>query len=92
MLRGLIRLNFAVVIAIHRYYPYFAILGGPFSLGGLWMLVTGQPKGNDDGTGGADESGTGLRGLADRVEALGGSLELTSPPGGGTCVRATIPT
>jgi signal transduction histidine kinase len=46
----------------------------------------------DDGAGGADESGTGLSGLADRVEALGGSLELTSPPGGGTCVRATIPT
>jgi signal transduction histidine kinase len=46
----------------------------------------------DDGAGGADESGTGLRGLVDRVEALGGSLELTSPPGGGTCVRATIPT
>jgi PAS domain S-box-containing protein len=46
----------------------------------------------DDGAGGADESGHGLSGLADRVEALGGSLELTSPAGGGTCVRATIPT
>ena len=46
----------------------------------------------DDGAGGADETGGGLRGLADRVEALGGSLELTSPEGGGTCVRATIPT
>ena len=46
----------------------------------------------DDGAGGADETGHGLSGLADRVEALGGSLELTSPPGGGTCVRATIPT
>jgi PAS domain S-box-containing protein len=45
----------------------------------------------DDGTGGADESGLGLRGLADRVEALGGSLELTSPAGGGTSIRATIP-
>ena len=40
----------------------------------------------------ADESGHGLSGLVDRVEALGGSLELTSPPGGGTCVRAAIPT
>ena len=45
-----------------------------------------------EGAGGADETGHGLSGLADRVEALGGSLELTSPPGGGTCVRATIPT
>jgi signal transduction histidine kinase len=47
----------------------------------------------DDGSGGADPSaGSGLRGLADRVEALGGTLELTSPPGGGTQVAAVLPT
>jgi signal transduction histidine kinase len=46
----------------------------------------------DDGVGGADPArGSGLRGLADRVEALGGSLEVRSPTGGGTSVRATIP-
>jgi signal transduction histidine kinase len=46
----------------------------------------------DDGMGGADtERGTGLRGLADRVEALGGSLRVWSPNGGGTRVRAEIP-
>ena len=46
----------------------------------------------DDGIGGADESrGTGLRGLADRVEALGGQLRVWSPDGGGTRVRAEIP-
>jgi signal transduction histidine kinase len=46
----------------------------------------------DDGVGGADESrGTGLRGLADRVEALGGQLRVWSPVGGGTRVRAEIP-
>ena len=46
----------------------------------------------DDGVGGADATGgSGLRGLADRVEALGGSLEVESPTGGGTSVRATIP-
>ena len=46
----------------------------------------------DDGAGGADpERGTGLRGLADRVEALGGSLELRSPPGQGTRLTASIP-
>jgi PAS domain S-box-containing protein len=45
----------------------------------------------DDGAGGADESGEGLRGLADRVEALGGVLVLASPVGGGTCLRAVIP-
>jgi signal transduction histidine kinase len=46
----------------------------------------------DDGVGGADESrGSGLRGLADRVEALGGSLRVWSPLGEGTRVRAEIP-
>ena len=37
------------------------------------------------------ESGTGLLGLADRVDVLGGRLEVDSPRGGGTLVRATIP-
>jgi signal transduction histidine kinase len=46
----------------------------------------------DDGRGGASaREGGGLRGLADRVEALHGRLELTSPPGGGTSVAAKIP-
>jgi signal transduction histidine kinase len=45
----------------------------------------------DDGTGGADARGSGLRGLADRVEALGGSLQLQSPPDGGTRLVARIP-
>jgi signal transduction histidine kinase len=45
----------------------------------------------DDGVGGADEEGEGLRGLADRVEALGGRLTLESPTGGGTRLRAEIP-
>ena len=46
----------------------------------------------DDGAGGADASaGSGLRGLADRVNALGGKLEVDSPPGAGTTVRARIP-
>ena len=47
---------------------------------------------DDDGRGGADPSkGSGLRGLADRVSALSGRLEVTSEPGQGTTVRATIP-
>lgn len=46
----------------------------------------------DDGIGGADsERGTGLRGLADRVEALNGRLRIWSAPGSGTRVRAEIP-
>ena len=47
---------------------------------------------DDDGVGGADPShGSGLRGLADRVHALDGRLELDSPPGRGTHVHAVIP-
>jgi PAS domain S-box-containing protein len=45
----------------------------------------------DDGAGGADGEGGGLRGLADRVEALGGRLVLDSPAGAGTCLLAEIP-
>ena len=46
----------------------------------------------DDGVGGADPGrGSGLRGLADRVGALDGSLALDSPPGSGTTLRAEIP-
>jgi signal transduction histidine kinase len=47
----------------------------------------------DDGAGGADpHCGTGLTGLQDRVEALGGHLTITSPAGSGTLLSATIPT
>ena len=46
----------------------------------------------DDGVGGADPGGgTGLRGLADRLSAVDGVLSVSSPPGEGTRVRATIP-
>jgi signal transduction histidine kinase len=46
----------------------------------------------DDGLGGADPArGTGLRGLADRVEALGGTLYVESPAGGGTRLAAELP-
>jgi signal transduction histidine kinase len=45
----------------------------------------------DDGAGGASpERGSGLRGLADRVQALGGQLRVESPPGAGTRVSAEI--
>lgn len=45
----------------------------------------------DDGRGGADDGGGGLRGLRDRVAAVDGELRVTSPPGGGTVVAATLP-
>jgi signal transduction histidine kinase len=54
--------------------------------GVLRMLV------RDDGVGGADPSrGSGLVGLSDRVEAVGGTIGVTSPPGGGTTLQVTIP-
>jgi signal transduction histidine kinase len=47
---------------------------------------------SDDGVGGADPaSGTGLRGIADRVEALHGRLHISSPAGSGTRITAEIP-
>jgi signal transduction histidine kinase len=46
----------------------------------------------DDGVGGADAAkGSGLRGLTDRVEALGGRLHVASAQGRGTTVRAELP-
>jgi signal transduction histidine kinase len=46
----------------------------------------------DDGCGGADAArGSGLRGLRDRVEAIGGILETASSTGSGTTIRATLP-
>jgi signal transduction histidine kinase len=47
---------------------------------------------DDDGRGGADvERGSGLRGLADRVDAVGGRLTLVSPKGKGTRLAAEVP-
>ena len=45
----------------------------------------------DDGAGGADPDGAGLRGLADRLAAVGGRLHLASPAGGGTRLTAELP-
>jgi signal transduction histidine kinase len=45
----------------------------------------------DDGCGGATTRGGGLRGLADRTEALGGRLTIESPRAGGTRITAALP-
>jgi signal transduction histidine kinase len=46
----------------------------------------------DDGVGGAHPgTGSGLRGLADRIDALGGTFTITSPPGRGTIISADLP-
>jgi signal transduction histidine kinase len=46
---------------------------------------------HDDGIGGADPAGGGLTGLRRRVEALDGTLSVSSPPGGPTTIRAVLP-
>jgi signal transduction histidine kinase len=47
---------------------------------------------SDDGIGGADPSrGTGITGLKDRVEALGGTITVLSPPGHGTTLHVQLP-
>jgi signal transduction histidine kinase len=46
----------------------------------------------DEGCGGADPAeGSGLLGLKDRVEAIGGTMRLTSPPGAGTSLHVELP-
>lgn len=46
---------------------------------------------SDDGAGGASTAGSGIQGIADRVGALGGRLQVLSEPGGGTRVEAELP-
>jgi signal transduction histidine kinase len=45
----------------------------------------------DDGVGGADPGGSGLTGLRDRVDALGGKMSVVSPPGEGTRIDVQLP-
>jgi signal transduction histidine kinase len=54
--------------------------------GGILTLTV-----SDDGVGGADPTGSGLRGLADRVAALDGQLTIDSPPRCGTRLNLTLP-
>ena len=62
------------------------------SIGATCDETTLRIEVGDDGIGGADDSrGTGIRGLKDRVAALGGRLTIDSPPGRGTLVVAEIP-
>jgi signal transduction histidine kinase len=61
---------------------------------GVWLTLRGgrlEVRVLDDGCGGADPAGAGLKGLAQRVEALDGTLTVHSPPGGPTVVRALLP-
>jgi PAS domain S-box-containing protein len=86
-------------IEVAAYYVVAEALANVNKHAGASRVVVGAHTGSDaltvevidDGVGGADEEGEGLRGLADRVEALGGTLTLDSPSGAGTRLRAEIP-
>jgi signal transduction histidine kinase len=83
-------LYFVAVEALTNIAKYAAATGAEVTLRGddRWAEITIA----DDGCGGASvASGSGLRGLADRVEALGGRLAVTSASGAGTTVRARLP-
>ncbi|MFC3453083.1 sensor histidine kinase [Amycolatopsis speibonae] len=54
-------------------------------LGKTWLEI------EDDGEGGEVAAGNGLRGLKERLDAVGGTLTATAPPGGGWLVRAEVP-
>jgi signal transduction histidine kinase len=54
---------------------------------GRWLAMVIR----DDGSGGADSGGAGLRGLQDRAEAAGGTLTVASPDGGGTRIEVGLP-
>jgi signal transduction histidine kinase len=65
-----------------------AAVGIRVELAGEVLVVTIR----DNGVGGADPArGTGLTGLKDRVEALGGIMRIESPTGAGTTLRAELP-
>ncbi|MBC9823921.1 sensor histidine kinase [Terrabacter sp. MAHUQ-38] len=60
------------------------------------VTITSEPQlilavVDDDGVGGADPSGSGLRGLTDRIETMGGRFVVTRPREGGTRLEASIP-
>jgi PAS domain S-box-containing protein len=92
------RLPTAVEVAI--YYIVSEALTNVAKYAGATAAVVGVSRSaetvvvevSDDGAGGADPArGSGLRGLADRVEAVDGHLRVESPPGEGTQILATIP-
>jgi signal transduction histidine kinase len=71
--------------AKHAGAPSIAVTVDRDDRGGLVLQV------DDDGVGGADPDGRGLRGIADRAEAAGGTLTVGARPGGGTTVVARLP-
>ena len=73
--------------------PALSVEGLSHKIGGRTILdaVNITVPASVDGRGGADFSGPGLRGIADRAEALGGVLEVSSSVPHGTLVKAELP-
>jgi signal transduction histidine kinase len=81
---------FVIAEALTNVARYAGATHATVTLGGTGAALLVEVR--DDGRGGADATaGSGLRGLQDRVAALGGTFGLESPHGGGTVVRAVIP-
>jgi hypothetical protein len=84
------RSDCVVAEALSNVAKYAQASSAEVRIGELSASVTVEVS--DDGVGGADpEHGSGLSGLADRVASLDGRLEVDSPAGRGTTVRAKIP-
>lgn len=75
----------AVANAVKHAAPHTVEIAAQRENGCLRVVI------EDDGVGGADPSGTGLRGIADRAEAIGGHLIVRERPGRGTMVIAELP-
>ena len=99
-LRLLPRGRFATSIETTAYFIVEeALANAQRHAGAMDVTVSVEDRGDrlaievvDNGAGGADpQDGSGLHALADRVAAVGGYLDVESPPGGGTIVRAQLP-
>jgi signal transduction histidine kinase len=83
-------LYFAVAEALTNVAKYASAGQASITIGGTHDQAEVEVR--DDGVGGADPaSGSGLRGLVDRLGALGGHLHVESSPGAGTILRAIVP-
>jgi len=85
-----VTLYFTIAEALTNVAKYASATEATVTLGS--GVEHAQVEIRDDGVGGADPTaGSGLRGLVDRLGALGGHLHVTSPPGAGTSVLAVVP-
>ncbi len=75
----------AVANAVKHAAPHVVDIAAQRANGHLRLVI------EDDGVGGADAAGTGLRGIADRAETIGGHLRVRERPGAGTIIIAELP-